>query len=424
MVLVIVFLALSIAFGWLYLFSQPKFSFDKLLFSLWSAAIGFSQLQLSPYESPWTIKFWLMIILFFTAFYLTYKYSGKLWQKTIISSQTETARPKLFFIIILTLSVLSLIANAYIFARFGTLPILSSLPDKMRFIINRQVFGLWEYAALLPRIFIPLAFIFLLTKRGGKLTKALTILVVVIGFFILSLYASRATIIFALLLCFFSYLIINREKINYKKIAAAAAIILLLVIIISITIPALRQYITYRDYYSDIDYQPFTYLADLSDLKIPDYLDFVTPLYIIPAFNLQAIMRGTNFYQWEDFYWGRYSLSVFPTFNQIKIPWKEIFLPWWVTATFLFNYWADWGWLGIIGAAIFWGSGLSLIYNWSTKKTGLLPVLIFAYFSFTVIMSIYTNYLMREEFYLDMALILIIGLIIDRRHYPRSPVKL
>lgn len=424
MVLAIIFLILSIGFGWLYLFSPPKFSFDKLLFSLWSAAIGVAQLQLSPYEANWTIKFWLIITLFFAVFYLAYKYSQKLWQQLIISSQPQLAKSPAFIAIILMLTAFSLAANAYIFTKFGTLPILSSIPDKMRFIINRQVFGLWEYAALLPRIFIPLAFIFLLTKKTSKSSKALAGGIIVIGLIILSLYASRATIIFALLLCFFSYLIIKRQKMNYKKITAAAGLMLLLVVIISISIPALRQYITYRDYYGDIDYDPFTYLADLSDLRIPANLNFITSLYIIPSFNLQAMMRATNFYNWRNLYWGKYSLSVFPIFQQINIPWKGIFLPWWVTATFLFNYWADWGWLGIIAAAIFWGVGLSLIYNWAIKKAGLLPALIFAYFSFVAIMSIYTNYLMREEFYLDLALILIIGLALDGHNHHRRPADL
>jgi len=414
MFLFIIFLILSFIFGWLYLFGQPRFSLDKLLFSLWSAAIGIAQLRLSPYEAPWTIKFWLLIILFFTVFYLAYKYSLKLWQRLITANQPRPAKPTIFIGIMLLLATLSLAANAYIFARFGTLPILSSLPDKMRFIINRQVFGLWEYAALLPRISIPLAFIFLLTSKTNRLTKILTVSFIVIGLIILSLYASRATIIFALLLCFFSYLIINRPKLNYKKIVAVTAIMLSLMIIISIAIPALRQYITYRDYYTDIDYDPFTYLADLSDLRIPAKLNFITRLYIIPAFNLQAMMRTADFYHGNNFYWGQYRLSVFPIFHQINIPWKEIFLPWWVTATFLFNYWADWGWLGIIIAAIFWGAGLALIYIGATKKTGLLPVLMFAYISFVTIMSIYTNYLLREEFYLDLILILIIGLILDR----------
>lgn len=415
MIWFLIFTILGVLVGLAYFFKEPRFSFDKLLLSLWLIAIGVAQLRLSPYEEPWTTKFQFLLILFFIIFFVAKKYSDKSWN-TFIKPQTQNLNINniIFAVLVVLMTLASIIANIYIFNRFGTLPILSSMPDKMRFIINKEIFGLWEYIALLPRIFIPVSFIYLLINKGQKKwIKLLLIANIIFGFLILSLYASRVTIIFALLFCYFIYLIFKIKKINFEKIIIASAVILIIVLIISVSIPALRHYITYRDYYSDIDYSPFTYLADLSQLNIPESLNWVIPLYLIPSFNLQAMMRATDFYNWQDLYLGGHSLSVFPFFSEVDIPWKAMFLPWWVTATFLFSYWTDFGWIGIIFGAIFWGILLSGIYNWATKKPTFLSVMFFAYFSFVVIMSIYTNYFLREEFYLDIILILIIGLLLN-----------
>ncbi|MFA5029523.1 MAG: O-antigen polymerase [Patescibacteria group bacterium] len=429
MVLFFVFIILGMAVGLSYFFGNNKFSPAKLLLSLWLLAIGVAQLRLSPYEAAWSGKFWLILALFFLLFYLSYVIFSRLANRKIKAGQIiETTNSKIFLITILILTILSLAANAYIFSRFGTLPILSSVPDKMRFIINKQVFGLWEYAALLPRIIIPLAFIFLLSGRRSRVVKIIIFINILLGFLLLSLYASRLVIILPILMSYFGYLIIKIKKINWRKIAVASMVVLILVLVISVAIPMFRHFITYRDYYADVDYNAFTYLADLSKLNLPAQLDFLIPLYLIPAFNLQAFFRATDYFSYANWHWGGYGLSTFNSFLKIfgapelngAIAWKEMFLPWWVTATFLFNYWVDFGWLGIIVAAIFWGVLLAVIYNWVTKKPTVLSVMLFAYFSFVTVMSIYTNYLMREEFYLDIILILLVGLPISHKLTKRA----
>ena len=432
MIIFILFIILGLIFAWFYFFREPRFSLDKLLFSLWSFSIGVAQFRLSPYENSWGAKFWLVLALFFGVFYLTKIFFDKFLTKKYFLRPHPTLplkqgkgklwklNNKLFFWLLFLMSLASIAANVYIFSRFGTLPILSSLPDKMRFIINREVFGLWEYLSLLPRIFIPLTFLYLIiAKPKNNWPKILAVLNIILGFAILSLYASRLVIILPILLSYFSYLILNIKRINSKKIIIASSVAVLVVLIVAVSIPAIRQYITYRDYYSDIEYTPFTYLADLSQLKIPAQLNFLIPLYLIPSFNLQAMARAVDFFNFNNFYFGRYSLSVFdsalrifqlPVFA-IAIPWKEMFLPWWVTATFIFSPWADFGWLGLVLVAVFWGALFSGVYFLATKKPSLLSVLLFSYFSFVAIMSIYTNYFQRPELYLDLLLIFSVGLI-------------
>ncbi|MEK7167611.1 MAG: O-antigen polymerase [Patescibacteria group bacterium] len=421
MILAIVFAIIGAAFGSIYFFGPEKFSFEHLLFSLWALAVSLAQLRLSPYEEPFTNKFWLVLICFFVLFYLIYKVTKEYFSKRFKDEGKEWGiNGWLAMIALSVLTLLSLGANYYIFNRFGTLPILSTIPDKMRFIINREVFGLWEYASLLPRIFIPLAFIYLAISKIQWWKRLFLVSDIVLGFFLLSLYASRLIIVITILLCFFSYLIISLKKISFKKTILSALIAVISVLTVSVSIPAVRQYITYKDYYSDIEYTPFTYLADLSQIKVPERYNFLIPLYLIPSFNLQAMMRATDFFSFTEnrFYFGTYSLSALdPALKLVHlkefdviIPWKAMFLPWWVTATFLFNFWADFGYLGIVLAAVFLGLILGFSYSWATKKTSLGSVMLFAYLSFVVVMSIYTNYFMRPEMYLDLVLILILGL--------------
>ena len=428
MVLFFIFIFLGLAFSWLYAFGRPRFSLANLMLAVWLVSIGVAQLRLSFHENPWTTDFWLVLILFLVLFYLAYGLAGrKISQKLSVEKTSSQINKKLFFIIAIILTLASVLANLYIYLHFQTLPIFSSVPDKMRFIINKNIFGLWEYLALLPRLYIPLLFFYLLSAQYiPSKYKFFIWLNIIVGFLLLFLYASRLVIILPILLSYFIYLYWHKDKINFKKIIISSIIVLLVVAIISVSIPAFRNYITYKDYYlNDPDYTPFTYLVNLADVNIPDKLNWLIPIYIIPSFNLQAMLQATTFYNTSvnNFYWGGYYLSVFnpllKIFNlplsEVVIPWEPIFLSWWITATFLFSAWADFGYFGIIFIAIFWGVVMSLAYNYAIKKPTCLSIALVSYLSFVVVMSIYADYLMRPEFYMDLAFIFIIGFIFRKK---------
>jgi len=67
-------------------------------------------------------------------------------------------------------------------------------------------------------------------------------------------------------------------------------------------------------------------------------------------------------------------------------------------------------WL-IIFIAILWGIILAVAYQYASKKPTYLSIMLMSYFSFVVIMSIYTDYLMRAEFYIDVFFIFVTGYI-------------
>ncbi|MEI6626999.1 MAG: O-antigen polymerase [bacterium] len=423
LVILFLFIALGVLFGLDFIFGKKRFSFDQLLLSVWSFSIGISQLHLSRLEQPWTIKFWFILALFFGLFIVATKFFDKFWQKKIPLLGGEVViKEKLFFWILLGLTLTSIACNYYIYQHFNTLPILSSNPDKLRFIINKEIFGLWEYLALLPRLIIPFTFVYLVMTKSKKVwPKVLAILNIIIGFGLLSLYSSRLTLVVAILMCYFIYLILRFKQFSFKKVIGASAVVVAVVLFISIAIPLFRQNITYRDYYKDVNEASYSYLYNLTELNIPKQYGWITPVYIIPSLNLQAMMRATSFFSWQNFYFGQYELSVFypitkhfdPSFATGLVPWKAMFQYWWITATFMFDYWIDFGWVGIILGAIWWGALLSGIYWWAVRRPGFISAMLFAYFGFVTIMTIYTNYFIRQEFFMDLAVILMIGIILN-----------
>ena len=430
--LIAAFLIISIFFFIRYFFSKKnKFSFENLFFGLWFLFIGVSQFRLSSLETPYSTNFWIILSIFSLIFYFSYNiFRKKLNGKIKDDNKTVEIDENIFLFVILSMLIISLITNTYIFLRFGTMPILSTAPDKMRFIINKEIFGPIEYLAFLPRMFIPISFIYLLKNKLSKIKKIITYITIALGFIMLILYASRVIIVFPIILCYFSYLILKIKDIKFKQLFVSTAIVVFSVLFFSISIPIFRQYITYKDYYGGIYDEEtgeldlnssFSYLLDISKIKIPKQFNLLVPLYIIPSFNLQTLYHATTYFNSSNFYHGRYLLSISDSFlkpfgiyafKDIKIQWKEIFLPWWNTGTFLFDFWADFGYFGIVLAAVFFGGLFSSIYVFAIKRKSFASIMLFAYFNFFIIMSIYTNYIRREEFYLDLFLIAFLQILI------------
>src|SRR3989344_3553014 len=102
MILFFVFLLLGLFFAWLYIFGRERFSPANLMLALWLVAIAVSQLRLSPYERAWPLKFWLLLLLFFAVFYLTYKIVCKKFSSRLSAVKTQPAIAVKFPLVIFT----------------------------------------------------------------------------------------------------------------------------------------------------------------------------------------------------------------------------------------------------------------------------------------------------------------------------------
>lgn len=446
--LTILFCVLGLFFFYLFFFKKPKLHPLKFFLGLWFCVIGISQLLLSDFEKPWTFYFWILIFSSLACFAL-----GAFVGDILRRKRKPKPTPKVSFrgakrrgisqlvwgelrlkLAILVLVALSILANIYIYLKIGTLPLFSSDPDNLRFIINRHIFGLWEYLALAARIFIPLACIYLfLQRKVSKKDWIFSILVMVFGLATLIIYMSRITIFFPVLLSYFAYLLLNIKSLTFKKIILSTLIALIFLGSFMIAIPKIRQTISYRGVYKAIAIQFMeeeeiagrtseTYLFDISKLHIPEKLSFLAFPYTSTSFNLQTLQNATQYYpQKHSFYLGKasfwflYPLTKLNFFN-IDIPWKE-FAPasWWNTATYLFPFWTDFGMAGIILGCLIWGLVASAAYWWARKRRTVLSLLGFGLLGFVLFFSFYTNYMARSEFWLDVVLIIAIGYFVNSK---------
>lgn len=420
-ILIAIFIVSGVAFFYYYFFGKQPLQPLKLFLGIWCFGIAIAQLQLSALEQPWSKSFWLIILGSLACFAIGALLFALLAQKLKIAQSLELAiSEKKLLIAIGLLIFLTLAANLYIFLQFSTFPLLSSDPDRLRFIINKEIFGLWEYFALLPRWILPLLFFYIFLFPSKNVKKWCIIsLAAIFNIFVLLGYAARLNFFFAALLIYFSYLILNIAKLNAKKIIIASLLIVIFLGAVSAVIPALRQSISYRDYpYLDEEYKKFdrfAYLATISQIKMPPQLGFALPIYLGVSFNFQALQKAIAYYpQQEQFFGGKMTLAIFnplykllhlPTIA-VSLPWDKIFLQWWVTGTYLLLGYIDFGLFGLFITALIFGAVSQYLYWRATKKTDFLSVFLFAYISFILIMTIYTNYFSRPELYLDLFLLL------------------
>lgn len=425
----VIFLILSFFCFFSYFFIKNKLSPEKLFLGLWFLAIAIGQLRLSKIEVSWSLKFWLIILSSLGAFTLGVLLIQKSQKQiTFISPKIEK---KVSFnliipLLLLVLLLLSFLANFYIFSIFHTFPLFSSDPDKLRFVINKKIFGLFEYAALFPRLAIPLGFFYIFIKK--KLTwKAWfgLIFYFFLSLFILLLYTARINFVFASLIVYFLFLTLNLEKLNFQKIFLSTLIIVFFIGIISAAIPAIRHSISYRDYPFEEEYKEykeFAYLAELSSIKMPPALGFLTPAYLAISFNFQALQAGINYFGIKQpYYLGKEMLANFnPLWRilkipevKVKIPWSEIFLPWWVTGTYLFTWYANFGFLGILLGPFLLGLLASFTYVLVQRKN-IFGYFLLPYLNFVLVLSLYTNYFSRPELYLDLLFLFLISWVLTK----------
>lgn len=199
--LTILFVVFGLFCFYLFFFKKPKLHPLKFFLGIWFCTCGISQLLLSDFEKPWTFDFWALVLLSFTYFtlgsfianYFGERYLKKDEQKIKIERDKQSKLKLAIFILV----GVSILANLYIYLKIGTLPLFSSDPDNLRFIINRHIFGLFEYLALAARIYIPLSCLYLfLQKRISKKDIVFSSLVIVFGLATLIIYMSRITIFF------------------------------------------------------------------------------------------------------------------------------------------------------------------------------------------------------------------------------------
>ena len=398
------------------------------MLSVWFVAIAISSLHLSTLELAWPGMYWALVFISLASFALGVLFieyvvipTANRWKNR--SGEGSLARhalgmtgaPRLRYVIYF-LFIVSLGALYLFYKKAGNFPLLANDPDAFRFQADNQVPGLINYAAQLARVFIPLSF-FLMFWQGFNWKKHWDLVVgCTIGTIFIILFASRTQIFFIDLWVMGLYLLMRRP--NWKQAFKFYPAFLLVSILVLAAVPLYRQYRSYgADYLGTITGIDTSHTNPLEKALIP--------IYVGVAFNQQALLHAENYYQAHELQHGKVSLDPFTNIfgklikplNKLKSNYDlgAIFYSWWNTGTYLFPFVQDFGTSAFYFIPFIIAAILALVWKYWQTNPNFLSTNLYAYAMFFIVMTVYLSFTVRAEMYLDLALLVVISLFINKR---------
>lgn len=382
----------------------------------WFISIATSRLNLSSYELIWPAKYWLLVfisLLSFTIGVLVFdKIWGKypIWEKIKLLAREEMST-KALRIAIYVLFALSLLGLALFYQKAGNFPLLSGDPDAFRFTADENVPGLINYTAQLARIFIPLSFFLIFWQKFSWRKHTDLIIISLIGTAALILFASRTQIFFIDLWVMALYLFMRRP--NIKQAFKFYPFFLFVSVMVLAAVPLIRQYQSYGD----------NYLGNITGIDTSNYnavQKALVPIYVGLSFNQQALLHAHQYYHTHELQMGKVTLDPFTNIlglDQFKSHYDlgAIFYDWWNTGTYLFPFVQDFGdsafyWVPFLIAAM-----LTLLWHYFRRTQNFLSINLYAYAMFFIVMTVYLSFTVRAEMYIDLFLLLVLFLIVQRK---------
>ncbi|HYE22209.1 MAG TPA: hypothetical protein VD998_01320, partial [Verrucomicrobiae bacterium] len=293
----------------------------------------------------------------------------------------------------------------------GNFPLLAQDTDVFRFEADEQVPGLINYSAQLARIFIPLSF-FLMLYQGFSFRKHWDlILICLLGTASLVLFASRTQIFFIDLWIMALYLLMRKP--DLKRALKFYPVFLLISVLVLSAIPLIRQYKSYGS---------TNYLAGVTQIDSSNYNPvgkFLLPIYVGISFNMQSLLHAQQYYEVYPPEMGKVTLDPFTNIlglDQLQSSYDlcEIFQCWWNTGTYLFPFVQDFGNAAFYFVPFLIAGILTLIWYYWRSRPNFLSINLYAYACFFIVMTIYLSFTVRAEMYIDLFLLLVIYLIVNK----------
>lgn len=388
-----------------------------LMLSAWTLAIGIPRLNLSKLEQPWSLEFWLLLLISIASFILGFFAFKRLWEKwPFWKSIKFFSRNGLSVAwlrgVIYFLLFLSLVALYMFYVRAGNFPLLAPDPDVFRFVADEQVPGLINYLAQLARIFIPLSFFLIFWQTFAWKKHLDLILVILFGTVVLTLFASRTQIFFIDLWVMALYLFMRKP--NFRQAAKFYPFFLIVSVVVLAAVPIIRQTKSYGE----------SYLAGVTQIDTTGYNPIqkaVLPIYVGVSFNMQSLLHAQSYYETHPLQHGRVTLDPFTNIFGLEqfasnYDLGEIFQSWWNTGTYLFPFVQDFGNAAFYFVPFLIAGLLALSWQyWKTTPTNYLALNLYAYACFFMVMTIYLSFTVRAEMYIDLFLLFGSYLIVSRK---------
>lgn len=363
------------------------FSPAKVFSLIWAVVILLTEFKFSGYQNNWTLFSWITLTIGLCSFLLGlyiayYLYLGKplIPIKAIreITQITDKFDLRKLQIIIVLLFAAYIISYTIEVISFGTLPILSSNPDRAR--IDFGIFGFHLFVNLQPVImFLCIEYLVLKTKRKKKyfLIASIFIITLITFFFLLQRYN-----FFLLFIVSIGFLYYASKIINLKKI--------LITTIVFISLLGVLQSIRLSRYAADFHYV-------ISKMEYSrDYAMFTGP-YMYVVMNLENFAKGTE--KLDEHSYGLITGDWIMALSGIKhwaykyfdIDYRGLVYSSYNTYPFIWDYYYDFGLAGVIFLSLLEGLIIGLIYYQMRISGELKLIVMYSFFFFVMVISYFTN---------------------------------
>lgn len=358
----------------------------RIFILVWSFVIGVTNLKLSYLQHEWQLIEWINILIgpisFIVGASIIYaiNINQKVWSinsirinRNIFSLNNE----KLFKSITI-LYILFLIGYFAILAKAGTVPLFSSQPGKVR--ANFQLFGvgLFLHNVLLIVFLSAVYFVF---EKNNKTKKYWLAFFSLSSFLMYAVTLQRYQLFFSFFMIFV-LLYYTTFKIKFRTVF----IIVIVVAVFFLLVSSLRAgelviYVLYK--FAKMKYHP-------------KYAIFTEP-YMYFAMNLENF--GRSILKLENFTYGYYTFDFVTAITGIK-HWIEKYFyledtPFLIsdfnTYSALFNYYRDFGTLGVTFIPLIGGAALNSLYFSFRKNPNLFRLSILGMFLFGITFSFFNS---------------------------------
>jgi len=363
------------------------FSPGRLFSLVWAVSIFVTEFKYSGFQKEWSSYSWFVLILGLISFLLgtfisyvlhisKHADSIKVLRKSIQSNDIVD-----FDKLYLTIKVLFLcytISFIVEVIQFGTIPILSAFPDKAR--VDFGMFGFHLFIGIVSSImFLCVEYLVLKSKNRKHKLLVIAILLITFASYFLLLQKFNYILLFVLILvfCYYGSHLLTFKKLLIAFVAFGGFIIFL-------------QSIRLSRYANEFFYV-------ISKMKYSrDYAMFTGP-YMYVTMNLENFARGVDVMSRHSY--GLMTADWLAALTGIKhwaieyfgVDYRKYVTTTYNTYPFLWDYYYDFGLMGVFIFPLITGIWISSIYYKMRITKKIKWVVIYSFFGFVILFSFFYN---------------------------------
>ena len=387
------------------------FSPARVFGLVWTIAIGLADLKLSRLQHEWSTFAWIIMLIglfsflvgiFSVSILFIGKSSHPIYDIRRRPYSLEIF-PNTFYLSILILFCLYIIAYIVEWFKAGALPLFATFPDRAR--SEFPIFGIHLFIGAMPVIlFLIVEYLFIVkTPMIRKIILTAIFLITLISYFFLMnrLYY----VLFFILALGFAYY--STKAIRLRTVGLAA--------ILLVGLLAFLQYFREARYVEN-------FLYVVSEMKYSSEYAALTGPYMYIVMNLENFARAVP--RLESFTYGFFSFDFLMALTGLKhwliayfgLQERVYLVSGYNTFPFIWDYYYDFGIAGLTILSGSLGFVCALIHRWMRTQPSLLNISLYAIVLFVIIISFFTNALTSLNFMFNLVMIILVQVLIRRKN--------